>query len=53
VDHDIDHVFEDYPVGGAAAVAAERVVGVELGWRAAAVFGEQGVELDPDRFEQG
>jgi hypothetical protein len=42
-----DDVVEDDPVGDPAAVAAKRMVGVE-----GRPVGEQGGELDPDRFEQ-
>ncbi len=53
VDQRVDDVFEEGPVGDAAAVAAQRVGGVELGERPAAVLGDQGGELAPDGFEQG
>jgi hypothetical protein len=44
----IDDVLEHHSDGDTAAVAAERVIGVELG----AISTDHLVELDPDRFEQ-
>jgi hypothetical protein len=47
MDQRLDDVLEHHPVGDAATVAAQRMVGVEL-----ATLGQQRGELGPDGFQQ-
>jgi hypothetical protein len=47
MDQRLDDVLEHHPVGDAATVAAQRMVGVEL-----ATVGRQRGELGPDGFQQ-
>jgi len=43
-DQDLDQLLENYPVGDARAVAAQRVVG--------AMLGKEGLKLSPDGLEK-